>query len=108
MTPDYVVVLTTMPAAGDAESLARTLVEERLAACVNLLAPMASIYRWEGQVEREPERQVVIKTARAKVPALQRRLHELHPYAVPEFVVLPILEGSEAYLRWVGESTAEP
>jgi periplasmic divalent cation tolerance protein len=105
MTPDYVVVLTTLPADGDGPAIARSLVEERLAACVNLLAPMESIYRWEGTIERETERQVIIKTSRDRLVALWERVRELHPYEVPEFLVLPIIDGNDAYLRWVGEST---
>jgi periplasmic divalent cation tolerance protein len=105
MTSDYVVVLTTMPADGEGQAFARSLVEERLAACVNLLAPMESVYRWEGQVERETERQVIIKTSRDRLVALWERVRELHPYEVPEFLVLPIIDGNDAYLRWVGEST---
>ena len=106
MPTEYVVVLTTMPADAGAPELARTLVEERLAACVNLLPPMDSVYRWDGEVESETERQVIIKTARERVPALWERLRELHPYETPEFVVLALEDGSEAYLRWLGESTA--
>ena len=105
MNPDYVVVLTTMPADADEAAFARSLVEERLAACVNLLPLMESVYRWEGRIERETERQIVIKTSRERVPALWDRVRELHPYEVPEFLVLPIIDGNEAYLRWVGEGT---
>ena len=105
---DYVIVLTTLPADTDAATFAQALVEARLAACVNLLPVMDSIYRWEGKVEQEQERQVVIKTARVRVVALWERVRELHPYDVPEFIVLPIVEGNDAYLRWVGESTAAP
>jgi periplasmic divalent cation tolerance protein len=105
MTSDYVVVLTTMPADADVASFARSLVTERLAACVNLLPAMESVYRWEGNVERETERQIVIKTSRDRILALWDRVRELHPYEVPEFLVLPIIDGNDAYLRWVGEST---
>jgi periplasmic divalent cation tolerance protein len=105
MTHDYVIVLTTIPADADAPAFGRALVEERLAACVNLLPMMESVYRWEGRVEHESERQVVIKTARERVVALWERVREMHPYEVPEFVVLPIVDGNDAYLRWVGEST---
>jgi periplasmic divalent cation tolerance protein len=105
---DYVVVMTTLPADADAATFAQTLVETRLAACVNLLAAMDSVYRWEGNVEQEPERQVVIKTSRARLAALWERVRELHPYEVPEFIVLPIVDGNDAYLRWVGESTRTP
>ncbi len=104
---DYVIVLTTMPADGhedQAEWLARTLVAERLAACVNVQTPMQSIYRWEGVVEHAAERLLVIKTAAGCLERLQARLIELHPYKVPECVVVPIVGGSEGYLAWLGES----
>jgi periplasmic divalent cation tolerance protein len=101
----HVLVMTTLPADADAAGFAQTLVEDRLAACVNLLAPMESVYRWEGRIEREAERQLFIKTTRERVDALWQRIRELHPYDVPEFLVLPIVDGNDAYLRWVGEST---
>jgi periplasmic divalent cation tolerance protein len=100
-----VIVLTTLGADADAASLARTLVEERLAACVNVLAPMTSTYRWKDTIEQDREQQLVIKTTPARVPALEARLHDLHPYEVPEFLVLPVSAGSDAYLRWVSENT---
>lgn len=106
MNPDYVVVLTTLPADADGRAFGRTLVEERLAACVNVLPPMESVYRWEGQIEAEPERQVVIKTSNERIAALWDRIREMHPYDTPEFIVLPMSDGSDAYLRWIGESTA--
>ena len=105
MSQEYVIVLTTLPADADGAAFARDLVEERLAACVNLSAPMKSIYRWEGTVETESERQLVIKTSRDRVVALWGRVRELHPYDMPEFLVTPIVDGNDAYLRWVGEST---
>jgi periplasmic divalent cation tolerance protein len=100
-----VVVLTTFPADGDAESLARSLVNERLAACVNILPPMRSIYTWNGVIEHADERQLLIKTTTHRVKALEDRLKQLHPYDVPEFLVLSVLEGSGDYLSWVGDST---
>ena len=105
-TPEYVIVLTTLPADADGTAFGRTLIEERLAGCVNLLPAMESVYRWEGQVEQDTERQVIIKTSRERVVALWDRIRELHPYEVPEFVVIPITDGSDAYLRWLGESTS--
>jgi periplasmic divalent cation tolerance protein len=99
-----VIVLTTFPAEGDAASLAETLVAERLAACVNLLPPMQSVYRWQGEVEQAAERQLIIKTTAASVERLQARLIELHPYDVPEFLVLTVSDVSETYLRWLEES----
>ena len=102
-----VLVLTTVPDDESAETIARTLVEERLAACVNLLPPMTSIYRWKGAVERDTERQMVMKTTGALVPALERRLKELHSYELPEFIVLDVAGGSDAYLAWVSNLRAD-
>jgi periplasmic divalent cation tolerance protein len=102
---DLVIILTTMPDDARADELARTLVDERLAACVNVHGPMMSTYRWKGTVERDAERQLVIKTTRARVPALEDRLRALHPYELPEFIVIGPEGGSDAYLRWVGEET---
>jgi periplasmic divalent cation tolerance protein len=102
---DYVLVLTTIPAEGDADNLARTLVTEQLVACVNVLPPMVSTYRWKERVEQESERQVIMKTTRSRVAALRARVKELHSYEVPEFVVIPVQEGSEEYLKWISEST---
>jgi periplasmic divalent cation tolerance protein len=105
MNHEHVMVLTTLPADADGPAFARGFVEERLAACVNLLPPMESIYRWEAEVAQETERQVVIKTSRERVVALWERVRELHPYDMPEFLVLPIVDGNDAYLRWIAEST---
>ena len=105
MTADYVIALTTLPADADAAEFGRTLIDERLAACVNLLPVMESVYRWEGKIEFEAERQLVIKTSRDRVADLWDRVRELHPYEVPEFIVIPIMDVNEAYLRWIGEST---
>jgi periplasmic divalent cation tolerance protein len=98
-------VLTTIADEAAAENLARTLVDERLAACVNVLPPMISFFRWKDQIERESERQLVIKTSVDRLPQLERRLHELHPYEVPEFLVLNVNGGSATYLAWVSSET---
>jgi periplasmic divalent cation tolerance protein len=102
---DIVLILTTVPDGDLGETIARSLVDERLAACVNLLAAMTSVYRWRGVMEREIERQVVIKTTRARVAAVHARLTELHSYEVPEFIVLPVVDGATAYLEWVRAET---
>lgn len=99
-----VLVLTTVGDNEQAEELARSLVEERLAACVNVHGPMTSFYRWKGAVERDAERQLVIKTTRDRLPALETRLKALHGYELPEFLVLPV-EGSAEYLEWVKQNT---
>jgi periplasmic divalent cation tolerance protein len=98
-------VLTTLPAA-DAERVARVLVEERLAACVNLLPPMSSTYRWQDDVVTETEQQLVAKTLRAHVTRLRDRLAEIHPYELPEFLVLNVADGGAAYLAWVRDATS--
>lgn len=100
-----VLVFTTMPAESGAEDVATTLVSEHLAACVNIGPPMISIYRWKGQTERDSERQLVIKTTRDRVDALKARITALHPYELPEFLVVSVADGSQAYLDWVAEET---
>jgi len=103
---DLILILTTMPDDDRADALARTLVDERLAACVNVHGPMASTYRWKGAVEREAERQVVIKTTRARLADVEARLRSLHPYELPEFVVLDV-QASDAYGEWVSDAVAD-
>jgi periplasmic divalent cation tolerance protein len=102
---DLVIVLTTMPDDARSAELARALVDERLAACVNVHGPMVSTYRWKGNVERDPERQLVIKTTRGRLAALESRLHALHPYELPEFIVLAAERASEAYGGWAAAET---
>lgn len=99
-----VVALTTLPAGPGAAVLARQLVEERLAACVAVISSVSTFYRWQGAVTEDAEQQLVIKTAAERVPALEARLRAVHPYELPEFLVLPIGSGGEAYLKWVRES----
>ena len=106
METGCVMVLTTIGAAADWRTLASSLVNERLAACVNVLPEMDSVYRWQGQLEVDRERQVVIKTTAERLPALEAKVRELHAYELPEFVVLPISGGGAAYLQWIRESTA--
>jgi periplasmic divalent cation tolerance protein len=100
---DLVLVFTTVADDERAEQLARRLVDEGLAACVNLHPPMVSMYRWRGALERDTERQMVIKTTRDRVPALEVRLGQLHAYELPEFLVVSVDEASAAYLAWVKE-----
>ena len=102
-----VIVLTTWPASADPAAFATSLVEERLAACVNLLPEMESVYRWQGRVDRERERQVIIKTTMARLEALEQRIASLHPYEVPELLVLPVTGGAARYLEWITESTTD-
>lgn len=100
-----VVVLVTWPADRDAADVARRLVEEGLAACVNVTAEMTSAYRWHGEVSVDREIQLILKTTSNRVEALLARVRALHPYEVPEFLVLPASAGSASYLAWLeGES----
>jgi periplasmic divalent cation tolerance protein len=103
---DIVLILTTAPDDDRAGTWARTLVEEHLAACVNVHGPMTSCYRWKGVVERDAERQIVIKTTRDRVEALKARLLELHSYELPEFLVVAVEGGSDEYVRWVADQIA--
>jgi 8-oxo-dGTP diphosphatase len=106
---DFVIVFVTVGSAGDGDRLAKTLVEERIAACVNRLSAMQSVYRWENKVEESTEELLIIKTRKALFPTLEKRVRELHSYAVPEIIALPIVAGSEPYLKWLGEETlSEP
>ena len=104
---EVVLILTTVPDDGTGETLARTLVEERLAACVNLLPPMTSIYRWRAAVERDSERQLIVKTTRDRIGAVRERIAQLHPYELPELLVVEVADGSPTYLAWVRESVVE-
>lgn len=99
---EFVVVLCTAPPGG-AAGIARALVEERLAACVNV-APVRSYFVWEGKLAEEGEELMIIKSEQRMVQALTKRIKELHSYQVPEIIVLPIKGGDEDYLRWMAES----
>ena len=101
---EVVLVLTTIGADTDATALARTLVEEGLAACVNIGAPMTSVYRWKSAIETAREQPLVIKTTGDRLVALETRLRALHPYELPEFLVLSASGGSTAYLDWIRDS----
>jgi periplasmic divalent cation tolerance protein len=95
------VVLSTFPDADKAAQVARVLVEERLAACVNLVATVRSIYRWQGVVQDDAEALAIIKTTPERYPALAARLAELHPYDVAEIIALPLADGHPPYLAWL-------
>jgi len=101
------VVLSTVAKAEDAERIGRALVERGLAACVNVLPAMTSIYRWKGKLEKDEERLLVIKTRAERFPALRQALVSLHPYEVPEVLALPIADGHQPYLDWLDESVKE-
>jgi periplasmic divalent cation tolerance protein len=100
------VVLTTWPADRDPMVLARPLVEEGIAACVNVLPIMESVYRWQNAVHQDPERQLLIKTTLGRLERLEARITELHPYELPELLVIDVSAGAGAYLDWIAASTA--
>jgi periplasmic divalent cation tolerance protein len=104
-TPEFVVVLVTTASAEEGARLGRALVEERLAACANVIGPIRSIYRWEGAVEEADEHLVVLKARGADVPALESRVRALHSYDVPEVLALPVTAGSAPYLAWLADAT---
>lgn len=102
------VVFSTFPSPDTAAEIARTLVDERLAACVNLVPSVRSIYRWQGQLCEEAETLAIIKTTSERLDALTVRLTALHPYEVPEVVAVPVTGGHAPYLAWVAGETAKP
>jgi periplasmic divalent cation tolerance protein len=103
--PEFIVVLVTTADAEEGARLGRALVEERLAACANVVGPIRSIYRWQGAVEEAAEHLVLLKARRADVAALEARVRALHSYDVPEVIALPVTTGSAPYLAWLADCT---
>jgi periplasmic divalent cation tolerance protein len=101
---DYVVAFSTVVKAEDADRIAQALVERRVAACVNIVPGLLSVYRWKGKVERDREWLLVIKSRQDRVEALRAALVSLHPYEVPELIVLSIEAGHLPYLAWIDDS----
>ncbi len=103
------IVLVTCPSLAVARKIGRTVVQKRLAACVNVVrSPVESFYTWKGKLEQAREYLLVIKTVGKRLKKLEREVHRLHSYDVPEFIVLPIIAGSRKYLSWLGESVKKP
>jgi periplasmic divalent cation tolerance protein len=102
-----IAIITNLPDSESAFNLARTLVACRLAACVNVLAPATSFYRWEGREEEASEVPVLIKSTAERYPDLERAILELHPYSLPEIIALPVVQGLERYLGWI-EAECKP
>ena len=102
--PAAQIVLTTVATPEEATRIGRTLVEERLAACATLIPAVQSIYHWQGQVETSSETLLLLKTGPDQLPALEDRLHQLHSYQTPEFLVLNVEAGSHPYLDWLQAS----
>ena len=107
MSVGAIVVLTTCGNDEDANALARLLVEQRLAACVNAVSNVASTYRWKGEIQRDRETLLIIKTTAAQLAALEQAIRKHSKYELPEVIALPVAAGGADYLAWVGESVAE-
>jgi periplasmic divalent cation tolerance protein len=105
MKSEYIIVLITAPNEEDAAKIGRTLVEEKLAACANIIQSIRSIYRWQGRIEDEQETLVIAKTRNELFDRLKEKVIALHPYSVPEIIALPIVAGSESYLNWIRQET---
>jgi len=108
MIDNVLVVLTNCPDVEVADRIARTIVEQRLAACANRLAPVESVYRWQGAVERATEVPLLIKTTRERYAEIEQAIRALHPYEVPEIIAMPVSAGLASYLRWVADETQPP
>jgi periplasmic divalent cation tolerance protein len=102
------VVITNLPDRAAAEKLADALIAQRVAACVNILAPCRSVYRWKDAVQHDEEHPVLIKTTRERYAALEAAIRALHPYELPEIVAVPIERGLPAYLDWVAAECSPP
>lgn len=105
---DKVVVLVTAANLKEARKIATDLVKSRLAACVNLVGPLESVYEWQGKIERSRERLLMVKTSRQLFPEVQAAIRKLHSYATPEMICLPIIDGSRDYLDWLADSIKMP
>ena len=104
---ETLLVITNCPDEASANAIALAVVEARLAACVNILPRVQSIYRWQGSVESATEIPLLIKTSAANYPALEQAITKLHPYEIPEIIALPIAQGLPAYLNWVAAETIQ-
>jgi periplasmic divalent cation tolerance protein len=107
LMPDFLQITTAAPTREEAERIAAVLVEHQLAACVQIIGPVQSIYRWQEVVERAAEWLCLIKTTSDQFVAIERAIRELHSYECPEIIATPIVAGSEVYLGWLGEQTRQ-
>lgn len=105
---EAILVITNLPDRESARNLAEKLVDERLAACVNLLAPCESVYRWQGRIENAQEVPLLIKTLKAHYGKVEKTIRQCHPYELPEIIAVPITAGLPAYLDWLGAETINP
>ena len=105
---DKIIILITAGSSEEAGKIARSLVEQKLAACVNLIDPIRSVYRWEGKVTEDGEALLIVKSSRELFDEVQRVVEQMHSYQVPELICLPIIDGSPNYLNWLTESLKSP
>lgn len=101
---DYIVIYITTPSLEKGQEIADIIVKEKLAACVNVIPNISSTYFWQGNIEKDDESLLIIKTRKDKFENLEKRVKEVHPYSVPEIIALPIIAGSNDYLKWIDES----
>jgi len=104
MPTPYMIIFCTVPDSTTAKKIARILVEEKLAACCNILADLNSIFSWENKIHDEAELLLIIKSRKELFPALVRQIKKLHPYSVPEIIAIPIMNGNREYLKWMEEN----
>jgi periplasmic divalent cation tolerance protein len=105
MNADFLLVVCTCPTNSAAAAIATALLEERVAACVNQVPGIKSMYRWEGRIEHDDEVLLLIKTTRQMYPRVEETIGKLHPYELPEIIGVPLTAGSEAYLHWIKNAT---
>jgi periplasmic divalent cation tolerance protein len=105
--PDYMQVLTTVDSTGEAERLGRSIVSLRLAACVQIVGPIRSLYWWQDKLDEAQEWQLLMKTTGERLPALEEHIKEHHSYDTPEIIITPIVGGSAEYLGWISEETRQ-
>lgn len=104
MEKEYIIATTTTPSRESADQIALDLVQKRLAACVQIVEPLTSYYRWEGSIQKKSEHLIIIKTLKKHIPAISRSLSKMHPYDVPELIAMQVVSGSTDYLSWLIES----
>jgi len=103
----YIQVITTVSKKSDAEKIAKSLIDKRFAACVQIIGPIKSIYRWKGKIETAKEFVCVIKTRKNLYKKVEKRIKELHPYEVPEIIAMPIVAVDKDYLKWLSNETVK-
>jgi len=103
---DAIIVMVTCGSSGEAETIARQLLEEKLVACVNIAGRIRSLFHWKGAIARESESLLLMKTVLSRFDDLARRVKELHPYEVPEIIAMPIMVGNPDYLNWIEQATS--